>query len=111
MGLYVKEEGVKVVFISDQPMLVEMSELNFSWEAEASLSKLLSRFYVGKDISVDSMTEYLMEVLEDRIKKSKQNPQSLMVRVKIANQLITCMYSLVHAHVVDWGDGSVGSLG
>lgn len=88
--LFVKEEGVKDAFISDQPMSEEIKELNFNWENETSLSKILG-FFVGEDLFADSMTNYLTVVLGGRLKKARQNPQSLMVRVKMANQLITCI--------------------
>lgn len=40
-GRFVKEEGVKAILISDQPMTYEIKDLSFSWEEEGSLSKLL----------------------------------------------------------------------
>lgn len=56
--LFVKEEGVKVVLIFDLPMMDEIKELNFNWEKEMGMSKLLG-FYVGEDIFAIIMTNYL----------------------------------------------------
>lgn len=91
-SLFIKEEGVKAILVPDQPMPDEIKELNVRWEEEAGLTKLLG-FFIGEDISANSMTKYLTKV-----KKAWKNPQSLMVRVKTANQLIICIlwYMLTH---------------
>lgn len=49
-GLYVKEVGVKATLISNQDMPSKLSTLDWNWETNTSLSKLLGVF-VGEDIS------------------------------------------------------------
>lgn len=90
LEIFVKEIGVKAVFISNLPMIDEIRELNFCWEDEAGTTKLLG-FFVGVDLSPTYMVKYLTKALENRLKIAWRNPQSLMVRVKMANQLITCI--------------------
>lgn len=86
--LYVKEIGVKAVFLSEKPLLVELQDLEWTWEEETSLTKLLDVF-IGCDISPQQMTKYLANKLEDRLQKAHINPYTLSIRVAIANMLIS----------------------
>lgn len=90
-GLFVKETGVKVVLIYNQALPQELEGLDWSWENETNTTKLLG-FFIGESISPDIMVPHLARMLEHRLQLAKLNPQSLVVRVKIANlQIISAL--------------------
>lgn len=57
-GLFIKETTIKVVYISDQPMSLELLQLDWQWESKGYLSKILGVF-IGDDISLASMVNSL----------------------------------------------------
>lgn len=95
LGLYVKIEGIKAILIFDHPLLDELLSLGWTWKAKDNLSKLLG-FYMGTDLSIARMTQYLTETLEKHLQYACKKFYSLAMRVLVANQLITsaCWYML-----------------
>lgn len=88
-GLFVKETDiVRAVHLLDQPLPDELVDLPWIWETEGNLSKVLGVF-MGIEISADSMQRYLQEALDKRLAMARRKPQTLMLRVQMANQLIS----------------------
>lgn len=94
-------------------MLDDM-ELNWAWEIEDSLTKLLG-FYIGSEILVDlSLRQILEQSLEKYLHATKLNLYSILVRVVMANQLTSNafwdiiqlwsrkIFALVHIHKEFW---------
>lgn len=52
-----------------------------------NITKLLG-FFIGDCISADKMVLHLARILDHRLQLARKNPQSLVVRVKIANLLV-----------------------
>lgn len=61
-SLFVKEEGVKVVFISNSSLRDELAAYNWNWETEGNFTKLL-RVFIGTEISQISMTQDLQKTV------------------------------------------------
>lgn len=62
-GLFIKESGLKAVFISPRPLPDSLQYLDWEWETEQNLSKLLG-FHVGTDISPQRLSQAILEALE-----------------------------------------------
>lgn len=63
LGLYVKESKVKAILVSNLAMLEELKELDWCWENETNVTKLL-RFFISNCISIGKMVSHLVETLE-----------------------------------------------
>lgn len=91
-GLFVKEHGVKVVLISEEELPEELQDLDWSFETDTSLSKLLGIF-IGRDILSQMMVDYMGEMLDGKLIKARRNPYTLTMRVLVVNQLVSCIVS------------------
>lgn len=94
-SLFIKEQGLHVVWVSKRPLSAEFRVLDWVWEDEDSLTKLLG-FYIRTEISPEWMVQHLTIVLENRLWNARKAHHSLIMRVTIANQLVSCalMYML-----------------
>lgn len=85
--LFIKEIEVKVVFISDEAMPIEIQTLDCLWKSGEDVSKLLG-FYVGEDISANLSKRHLEKILDKRLHDARLNPYSIPIKVALANQMI-----------------------
>lgn len=86
--LFVKEMGIKAIFISPRQLPNELLHLDWVWESEANLSKLLG-FFIDTNISVNCMKTYITQTLERCLQKSRAQPHTLVLWVAIANQMVS----------------------
>lgn len=76
-GLFIKEQGIKAVFISPRPLPPILFYLDWVWEFGLNISKLLG-FYIGTGLSSELMSQHLDTVLEDRLQKAKLQHHTLV---------------------------------
>lgn len=75
------------MLILDGVLPTDLQDLDFVWEIDDILSKLLGVF-VGCDISPQRMLQTLSGTLDKSLEKARKNPYTLGVRVQIVNQLV-----------------------
>lgn len=87
--MFIKEIGIQEIFVSYDPLQDDLRELGWIWEEEETLTKLLG-FFIGSKISSQRMLDHLKHALENRLRYARKAHHSLMMRVVIANQLVSC---------------------
>lgn len=88
LGLYVKEQRVNAIYISDQVQSEEVQSQDWDWKIESTFSKLLGDF-MGSEISPHRMLKISAYTLKKCLEKARKNPYLLVVRVQIVNQLVS----------------------
>lgn len=90
-GFYIKETRIKAIYISLYPMPNDIKALDWDFEEEGSWSKLLS-FHMGSEISPSLSLNHLEMTLEKCLQNAFLNPYSILVRVAIANQMVSSTF-------------------
>lgn len=69
-------------------MLDDIKSLDWAWEFEKCVTKLLG-FFIGSEIPIDQSRHLLNQSLERRLVAAKLHPYPILVRVALANQLVS----------------------